>query len=102
MGRFIEMEAIEGSILVEIEENDNGGIELIGRKDMMSSLKDFLDSLIANGKAVIEKSKELSPDELELSFGIKGGVEFGTPVWGLAKASGESSINIKMKWKNKT
>jgi len=99
MGRFIEMDAIEGSILVEIEENNLDGIELIGIKDKMSSLKDFLDSLFANGKAVIEKAKELSPDELEISFGVKGGLELGTPVWGLAKATGESSINIKMKWK---
>jgi len=97
--RFIEMEAIEGTILVEIEENNVDGLELIGIKEKISSLKDFLDSLFANGKAVIEKAKELTPDELEISFGIKGGVEFGTPVWGLAKATSESSINIKMKWK---
>ena len=101
MGRFIELEGIDGTIMVEIDETEIDGLELVKNRDRLSSLTSVLTSLIANGKAIIERTRELAPNEFELSFGIKGGFEAGTPIWGLAKASGEGSINIKMKWTKK-
>ena len=99
MSRFIEMNGVEGQLLVEIDDNNFNDIELIGIREKLSSLSNVMDEILQNGKHVIKKAQELSPDELEISFGIKGGIEAGNPVWGLAKASGEGHLSITIKWK---
>ena len=77
-------------------------LELVRAKEKWPSFSSALDTLLKHGKLVLEKSKELSPNEVELEFGIKGGIEAGIPVWGLAKASSEGNITVKMHWKDKT
>lgn len=99
MSRFVEMSGSDGIILVEVEDDETDSLELVGAKAQKSSLTSVMATLIKNGKSILEQSRELSPDEIELEFGIKGGVEAGVPIWGLAKASAEGNITIKMHWK---
>lgn len=98
MNRFIEIDGMDGTLLIEVE-GDNDTLELVNAKSCFSSLSNIMTSLISNGKTIVEKATKLAPNEIELEFGIKGGIEAGVPVWGLAKASGEGNISIKMCWK---
>lgn len=102
MSRFIEMDGADGAILVEVDNESIDTLELVRAKEKWPSFSSALDTLLKHGKLVLEKSKELSPNEVELEFGIKGGIEAGIPVWGLAKASSEGNITVKMHWKDKT
>ncbi len=100
MSRFVEMEGMDGAILVEVDDNElSENLDLVGIKDLFSPLSSFVSKIVSNGKGIISKARELSPDEIELEFGIKGGVETGSTVWGLAKAVGEGNIKVKLKWK---
>jgi hypothetical protein len=48
----------------------------------------------------LENLEALGPEETKVSFDIKVGVEGGTPFFGLAKASGEASYTVTLKWKS--
>lgn len=102
MSRFVEMEGMDGTILVEIDDNElTDELSLVGSKNIFSPLSTFLSKVVSNGKSIIEKTRELSPDAFEMEFGIKGGIETGSTVWGLAKAVGEGNIKVKLKWDKK-
>lgn len=94
------MDSLDDTILVEVNSDDLNTLELVSAKDKKTTFSATLDILFNHGKLVLEQSKELSPNEIELEFGIKGGIEAGIPVWGLAKVSSEGNITVKMRWKN--
>lgn len=114
MSKFVEIEGYDGPIFVEIdgkvsEEPDTKrkSGELSRRpggapsKHDIPSLPGFLETITVNGKAIMEKMQTLSPNSVEVTFGIKLGAEAGTPILGLAKVSGESNIGIKLTWSKK-
>lgn len=61
-------------------------------------LKDEFDKLMVNARYIVNKLKDLSPDEAELSFGIKVGGE--GKLLCFAEVSTEAQFNVKMKWKS--
>lgn len=65
----------------------------------INKLKESLTPIIKFGKTIIdEASEKISPDEIELSFGMDLSVESGNICWGIAKGSSETHFNITMKW----
>lgn len=100
MSRFIEMNGADDAIFVEVDDSASDSLELVGAKVSSSSLTSMMSALIKNGKLILMQSRDLSPSEIELEFGIKGGIEAGVPIWGLAKASGEGNITVKLHWKD--
>lgn len=114
MSKFMEIEGYDGPIFVEIDGKVSEEFDIKGMPDGLSrkpggkppkhdlpSLPGFLETITVNGKAIMEKMQTLSPNSVEVSFGIKLGAEAGTPVLGLAKVSGESNIGIKLTWSKK-
>lgn len=114
MSKFMEIEGYDGPIFVEIDGKVSEETGMKAMRDELSrksggkppkhdlpSLPGFLETITINGKAIIEKMQTLSPNSVEVSFGIKLGAEAGTPVLGLAKVSGESNIGIKLTWAKK-
>lgn len=61
-------------------------------------LKAEFDKLMQNANYVISQLKELTPDETELSFGIKVGGE--GKILCFAELSTEAQFNVKMTWKS--
>ena len=62
---------------------------------------DLGDRLTPIARAAEEVSRglreRLGPDEIELDFGVK--VSGGVSWWFFAKANGEASIGVKLRWK---
>lgn len=51
---------------------------------------------VEGARAVLEKVKEMAPDEIEVKFGIKAS---GTMNWLVAKAASEGNFEITLTWK---
>lgn len=104
MGKFVTMDTPGGLIWVEVDdlEGESEDIVLVSKQlDKASeSFKDAVGSFRENAKFLMDSLESLAPGEVEITFGIKAGIEGGTPFFGLAKASTEGSYNVKMKWNN--
>jgi hypothetical protein len=102
MKRYVPIETPGGTIWAEVEETDEvKGLQLVGiRDEALKSFQEAAGAMRDNAKFLLRILEELSPQEMEVSFGIKVGVEGGTPFFGLAKASGEGSYTVKLKWKS--
>lgn len=100
MTRFIPIETPGGTIWAEIEEiGDADSIQLTANKPFRS-FNEAVQAMRHNAGIILTAIKDLGPEEVEVSFGIKAGAEAGTPFFGLAKASGEASYSVKLSWKS--
>jgi hypothetical protein len=101
MGQFVPVETSGGVIWAEVDDTaDVGGIVLAGANAKFPSFEEAVATLKANATYLREVLKnELAPTEVEISCGIKVGVEGGNTFWGLAKATSEASYTVNLKWK---
>lgn len=101
-----------GVVLVEIEESAAHSSE-VGRtglgevvdRTVGKAQETFVESLHVIGetaKAFLQQVRKLadSPDEVEVTFGLKASGEFGN--FAIAKASGEANYTVKLVWKNRS
>lgn len=101
MSTFMLVPTPAGQIPVEMDTDlQNDGRILASIPDLSKSFEQAVESLKKNAEYIKTQLIILSPDEVEISFGIKAGAEAGTPLWGLAKATGEASYTVTMKWKS--
>ncbi len=107
MKRLIEFPLENGEcMLVEVDEPEQGGLvqasrsgEVIARAQQ--TLEDALERVKPAAQSVIEKLRKLndSPDEVQVSFGLKLSAEAGAV---LAAGGIEANYNVTLKWvKNK-
>lgn len=87
-----------GLLLAEIDVLDKNGIDLVGIRDKFPTFENACLTLRQNAEQLLGIMHQLSPQEVEISFGIKVGVEGGNAFWGLAKASSEANYSIRLKW----
>ncbi|MCL4301654.1 MAG: hypothetical protein KJ077_38490 [Anaerolineae bacterium] len=99
MSEFVPVETPGGLIWAEVEEKSEG-LETVAPKKIIASFEDVAEALKKNAQFLLRHLEDLSPQEVEVSFGITVGAEAGTPFFGLAKASGESNYTVKLKWKS--
>ncbi len=104
MSKYIPVETPGGTIWAEIDANsDNAGLVLTSVQDKaVESFEEVTNSLKKNAQFLLNSLAELAPTEVEVSCGIKVGAEGGNTFFGLAKASGEASYTITLKWKSET
>jgi len=102
MTKYITIETPGGLILAEVEDYaDTESLNLTASGiSSNKSFEDAVEKLKETSRFVIKTMKDLSPNEVEISFGISVGAEAGIPFFALAKAKGESSITIKVNWKS--
>jgi len=101
MSRYIEFELDDGSkIFFESDEGESGVVKL-GIGDITDRVSKTFEQAVENSHkaslAILSKLRDLSPDEIEITFGLKASGEIQGLV--VAKASGEANFNIKMIWK---
>ena len=94
---FVEVQTPSGPVYIEVDEY-SGRIQAASGEVIQERFQQSLNSLKAYTAQVLADLNEFSPDEVEVSFGIKAGVEANTIMFGLAKASGEASYTVTLKW----
>jgi len=103
MKRLVEFPLEDGtSMLVEIEEPDQGGLVKASRSDNVvakayQTLEKSLEKVKPAAQFVIQKLRELhdAPDEVQVSFGLKLSAEAGAV---LASGGVEANYIVTLKW----
>jgi hypothetical protein len=62
---------------------------------VLGRVKEAVGPAVEAAKAVLDKVKEVRPDEVEVKFGVKVS---GEASWFVAKAAGEGSFEITLTW----
>jgi hypothetical protein len=103
MKRLIEFPLEDGSsILVEVDEPEQEGLERVSRKDpnvierALQTFEKSLDGVKPAAQYILEKLRSLhdSPDEIEVQFGLK--LNAGSGV--ILAAGVEANYTVKLKW----
>ena len=102
MTRFIPIETPGGTIWAEVEEIAGTDSLTLTTNKAFQSFDQAVQAMRQNAGVLLASLQDLAPEEIEVSFGVKVGAEAGTPFFGLAKASGEASYEVKLTWKSKT
>ncbi len=100
---YIPVETPGGVIWAEVEDSDEAQrftLTATPDKSVFRSFEETVEALKKNAQHLMNAIVVLAPDEVEVSFGIKVGVEAGVPLFGLAKATGEGSYTVTIKWKS--
>ena len=64
---------------------------------VIARIQDAIEPSMRAARVVLNKLKELAPDEAEVTFGIKVG---GETSWLVAKGSTEANFQVKLRWKS--
>ncbi len=95
------LEHDEGTVVVEVDEPvAAGGVERASRQGEVAetaqqTLEAALRRIRPAARAVIATLAELSPDEVEVEFGIKLGTKTGAII---ASADAEATYKVTLKW----
>jgi hypothetical protein len=72
------------------------GFEPAGVDDVLGRVRDAIDPAITAAREVLERIKSLSPDGVDLKFGIKVS---GQANWVVAKAATEGNFEVTLSWR---
>jgi hypothetical protein len=98
---FVEVETPSGLVYIEVDEY-SGRLPATSDKQIQQKLNESLAPLKDYAAKVLGAVNDLSPTEVKISFGIKATVEADLLVFGLAKAGGEASYMVDLKWTKET
>ena len=98
MSHYVPVETPGGTIMVEVDSRPEGW-QPTGLRFRPMTFKEAVDSLKKNAEFMYKKLADLAPSEIEVSFGIKAGVEGSTAFFALAKANAEGSYTVTLRWK---
>jgi len=89
---------LDDSTTVTFEIEPVEGFHLAGPGQIAGRIREAVGPAVEAAKEVLDKVKELAPDEIEVTFGIKvsGGAQ-----WLVARAVGEASFEITLTWSPK-
>lgn len=66
-----------------------------GKRDLTAQVRDAVAPAVEAAKTVLDQIKAISPDGVEVTFGIK---VTGEANWIVAKAAAEGSFGVKLTW----
>ena len=100
MAEIVRFDVGEDSCVLVETADDTFGMEQVARGEdgvvqASRRLEDALTSVRDAARASLEVLRHLSPDEIEVEFGIKLAAEAGAFI---AKTSGEGHFTVKMTW----
>ena len=83
------------STVVRFEVDPPEGFHPAGPDQIAGRVREALGPAVETAKTVLDKIKEIAPDEVELKFGVKvsGGAQ-----WLVAKAAAEGNFEITLTW----
>jgi hypothetical protein len=86
---------LDESTVVRFEIEPPEGFHPAGPDQIAGRVREALGPAVETAKTVLDKIKEIAPDEVELKFGVKvsGGAQ-----WLVAKAAAEGNFEITLTW----
>jgi Trypsin-co-occurring domain 1 len=80
---------------VRFEIEPEHGFAAAGPDKVIGTVQDAVKPVVEAAKTVLERVREVGPDEVEVRFGVKvsGGAD-----WIVAKAAGEGSFEVTLTW----
>lgn len=85
------------TVRFEVEPSEAWGE--VSRTKALGQIRDAVAPAVEGAQAVLEKVREIGPDEVEVKFGIKVS---GTMNWLVAKAATEGNFEVTLTWKSPT
>jgi hypothetical protein len=70
----------------------------VGADRVLGQIREAVAPAVEGARAVLEKAREATPDEIVVKFGIKVS---GTMTWLVAKAATEGNFEVTLTWKPK-
>jgi hypothetical protein len=95
VGSQIVRYQLDDSTLVGFEFEPDQGFHQAGAKEFAGQVRKAVEPAVEAAKAVLEKVKEIKPDEVEVKFGVKVS---GEASWVVAKAATEGNFEITLNW----
>jgi hypothetical protein len=102
MKRLVEFPLEDGtSLIVEVDEPETGGVVKASRGDVLErahqTMEKSLEKVKPAAQFILTQLRKLheTPDEIEVSFGLKLSAELGVV---LAAASLEANYSVTLKW----
>jgi hypothetical protein len=86
----------DASTEVRFEIDPTADFQPVGHEHVIGRVRDAVEPAIEAAKVVLEKIKEVRPDEIEVKFGIKVS---GKADWLVAKIATEGNFEITLTWK---
>ena len=86
---------VDDSTKVMFEVEPTEGFRPAGAGQIAGRVREAVGPAVEAARAVLDKVKEVRPDEVEVRFGVKvsGGAD-----WLVARSAGEASFEIKLTW----
>jgi len=107
MSRYVEFELPDGSKVIIESDEPSGGVVKAGRLgDVAERARETFEQAVENARkaalVILDRVRGLhdSPDEVEVTFGLKASGELNTLV--VAKAGIEASYSVKLTWKKES
>lgn len=85
----------DGSV-VRFEFEPGDGFRPVGPDEIVGRLREAVGPAVEAARAVLAQVREVGPDEIEVTFGIK---VTGTMNWLVAKAASEANFEVTLTWK---
>ena|SRR6185503_12749722 len=101
MKRIIELHTAQGTVPVEVDEQEDGDLAVVGPRQISGALAESFEAAVQRVKpavaAVFSSLKDVATpaNRIEVEFGIKIGIKTGVYI---AAADAEGTFRIKMTW----
>lgn len=103
MSRYVEFDLPGGSKVVIESDEPDGGVVKAGLGEVAARAREGFEQAVESARnaalVIVDKVRGLhdSPNEVEVTFGLKASGELNTLV--VAKAGVEASYSVKLTWK---
>jgi hypothetical protein len=87
--------ALDESTLVRFEIDPVDLQQQVAPDRVAGQVRDAVEPAVKAAKAVLDRIRELSPDRVDLKFGIKADT---TANWLIAKATAEANFEVTLSW----
>jgi hypothetical protein len=87
--------AVDDETVVKFEVEPVAGFAPAGADEILGRIQDAIEPAVAAARVVLDKVRQMRPDEVEVTFGLKAS---GSANWLIAKGSAEGNFEITLKW----
>lgn len=88
--------AVDDDTVVKFEIEPAAGFAQAGADQILGRLQEAIEPAVAAARVVLDKVRQMSPDEVEVKFALKAS---GSANWFVAKAAAEGNFEITLTWK---